>query len=411
MFAAKVILSAITPLSDDFLYNLLFVSRSSWQEVAGSGFFTPWYFIMKAVTQLWLTLPFEHPALEKMIGFWHFTPDPSVILLLLMQKAPLLLFDAATAIMIWKVVARDYSALLAEQATILWLANPFVTLTTEMWGTWDIASTFFLLIAAAAFAKGRFLESGISQGLGIAVKMYPLLALPIFLVFLAKEKVGSRLRFISGAAGAYLAVGVTPMLFAEKGKPAISTLSQFSYFAGTVWGYALVSYDVQISILVIALVLFGLGYLALWEPKRSSIFEAVMCLYLLVFAFSHWFPQFLLHLIPFMTIYYVASGRKKLPFFLYMSSALVFVLINFAFYWTSYGHTLFFIPNYNPVLQHYSDLLLFIPGWPIELGTVNSIILTPIISIFVGVSLYYFIWIFIRNSNKEALNRLLKLNL
>jgi hypothetical protein len=323
-----------------------------------------------------------------------------------------LVFDIAIAIMIWKIVAQNHSVELARIATIMWLLNPLVTLTAEMFGTWDIVSTLLLLIAAAAFAKGRFVESGVSLGLGIAVKMYPLLALPIFLIFLTREKVGSRLRFLAGGAGAYLIAGVTPILFAEKSTSStLTSLSQISYFGGNVWGYTLVFYNIQISILVVTAALFGLGYFVLWNPKRSSIFEAVMCLYLLVFAFSYWETQFLVYLIPFLTIFYATAGRKKLPFLTYMSSALVFVLINFAFYWTSWGHSFFFIPNYNQVLQHYSDLLLFIPGWPIGSGTVNSILLTPIRSIFVGVSLYYFLWIFVKNSNKETLNRFLRVHL
>lgn len=407
-FAIKILLSALTPLSADFLGNVLF-TQFSWQNVLSSGFYASWISFMKAITMLWGALPMNHPNLENTIGFWYVVPNASTITLLMMQKAPLLIFDAATAVMIGRIVAEYASAKVAQQAVLLWLANPYITLTTEMWGTWDIVSAFLLLIAVAAFAKSRFLESGISLGLGIAAKMYPLLALPIFLMFLTRERIRSSLQFMIGVVGAYFVTGAIPMILGERSRTSAATLGQVSYFGGNVWGYSLDFYNIEISILVVAGVLFVFGYFLLWKPRRTSILEAVICLYLLVFAFTYWETQFLLNLLPLLTVFYFKAGKKKLPFVTYMSSALAFVLLNFAFYWTSWGHSFFFIPNYTPFLQHYSDLLLFIAGWPIASGTVNSILLTPIRSIFVGVSLYYFFWIFAKNSDRGALSRSLRL--
>lgn len=406
-FGVKIFLSALTPLSADFLRNVLH-TQLSWQNVLSSGFYAPWFLFMKAITMLWLALPTEHSSLGNSIGFWYIAPNVGTMTLLMMQKAPLLIFDAAVALMIGRIVAAYRSPQLAQKAVVLWLINPYVTLTTEMWGNWDIVSAFFLLIAVAAFAKGKFLESGIFLGLGIAVKMYPLLALPIFLMFLTREKIKSSVRFIVGVVGAYFITGATPMILAERYGTSVVTLGQVSYFGGNVWGYALEFYNIGISILVVAGVLFAFGYFLLWKPRRTSILEAVICLYLLLFAFTYWETQFLLNLLPLLTVFYFIAGRKKLLFVTYMSSALAFVLLNFAFYWTSWGHSFFFIPNYDQVLQHYSDLLLFIRQWPIGGGDVNTFITTPIRSIFVAVSLFYFLWIFLRNSDKRILRSILR---
>jgi uncharacterized membrane protein len=368
---------------------------------------------MKAITSLWVALPMEHASLLNSIGFWYIMPNVSTMTLLMMQKAPLLIFDAATAVMIGRIVATYRSAHVAQQAVLLWLINPYVTLTTEMWGTWDIVAAFLLLVAVAAFRKSRFLESGICLGLGIAAKVYPLLSLPIFLMFLTREKIRPSLRFIAGVVGAYFVTGGVPMILAKESYVAVAnTLSQTSSFGGWVWGYTLefniaTGFNVGISILAVAAFLFMLGYFPLWYAKRASILEAVACLYLLVFAFAYWEPHFLLILLPLLTVFYFTSGKRKLPFIAYMSSALAFVLLNEGFYWTSYGHSFFFIPNYNQVLQHYSDLLLFTRQWPIGGGDVNTLITTPIRSLFAAASLYYFAWIFFRNCDKEILRRIL----
>jgi uncharacterized membrane protein len=363
---------------------------------------------MKVITLLWLALPMQHSSLANTFGFWYITPNVSTMTLFMMEKAPLLIFDAATAVMIGRIVTTYGSAKLAQQAVLLWLINPYVTLTTEMWGTWDIVSAFLLLVAVAAFAKSKFLESGISLGLGIAVKMYPLLALPIFLMFLTREKIKSSVRFVAGVVAAYFVSGATPMILAERYGTSVATLGQISYFGGNVWGYTLEFNTIGISILVVTGVLFAIGYFLLWNPRRTSILEAVICLYMLVFAFTYWEAHFLVNLLPLLTVFYFTAGRKKLPFLTYTSSALAFVLLNFGFYWTTWGHSFFFIPNYNPSLQHYSDLLLFIRQWPIAGGDVNALITTPIRSIFAAVSLFYFLWIFLRNANKRTLRSIFR---
>jgi hypothetical protein len=407
-FGVKIVLSALTPLSADFLGNVLF-TQSSWPNILSSGFYAPWYLVMKSITSLWALLPTQHSSVGTSIGFWYVVPNVSTMTLLMMQKAPLLIFDAATAVMIGRVVGTYCSAHVAQQAVLFWLINPYVTLTTEMWGSWDIVCAFFLLIAVAAFAKGKFLESGTFLGLGIAAKMYPLLALPIFLMFLTREKIKSSARFIVGVVGAYFITGATPIIFGMRYRSTVAILGSVSYFGGNVWGYTLNSttlYNVGISMLVVTGVLFVFGYFFVWKPRRTTILEAVICLYLLVFAFTYWETQFLLNLIPLLTVFYFTAGRKKLPFLTYISSALAFVLLDFGFYWASWGHSFFFIPNYNPTLQHYSNLLLFIRQWPIGSGDVNTLITTPIRSIFVAVSLFYFLWIFLRNSNKQILSRI-----
>jgi hypothetical protein len=362
---------------------------------------------MKAITVLWTALPMAHSSLEQNIGLWYITPNLSVTTLLMMQKAPLLIFDAATAVMIGRVVAEYRSPQAAAGAVLLWLINPYVTLTTEMWGTWDIVSGFFLLVAVVCFAKGRFLESGVSLGLGIGLKMYPLLSLPVFLMFLTREKWRRGLRFIAGAGGAYFATGGVTLILAAESHLPTRAVGEFSAYGKSVFGYGLTAYGIQISILVVVAVLFVFGYFLLWKPGRTGILEAVICFYMLIFAFTYWEPQYLLNLLPLLTIFCFTSEGKKLLFLAFISSASAFALLDHAYYWISWGHSFFFIPNYNSVLQDWSDALLFIRQWPIGGGDVSTLITSPIRSIFAAVTLYYSAWIFLRNS-KQALRNILE---
>jgi hypothetical protein len=286
---------------------------------------------------------------------------------------------------------------------ILWLANPYVTLTAEMWGQWDIGSAFFLVLACLLFSRKQYFRSGLSLGAAIAVKLHPILVLPVFLIFLSKKQVRANLpRFSLGVIILYIPALV---FFAQKSAVSRTLLQDVSFYVNTLVGYSLDFglnvYGMRISLLVIAFFL--------WKCDPSAIFEGVLCLYLIIFALSYWTPTYLLNLIPLLTIFYLLSGSRKFPFLTYLSATSVYVLIAWAFYLTSWGHSLFFIPNYNSLMEHYSQLLLFIAGWPTGFlnVTMDTILTGPVRSVFVGVSLWYFIWIFAKNTDWNVLRNLI----
>jgi len=199
------------------------------------------------------------------------------------------------------------------------------------------------------------------------------------------------------------------MILGQGHRSSVETLGAVSYFAANIWGYTINANSVSnvgISVLVVAGVLFAFGFFLMWKPRRTSILGAVTCLYLLIFAFTYWEPQFLLNLLPLLTIFCFTSGARKLPFLIFVSSALAFVLLDFGYYLASWGHSFFFVPNYNEVLQHYSDLFIFIRNWPIGRSDVSALITSPVRSVFVATALYYFIWIALRNS-KQNLRRII----
>lgn len=402
----KFFLGLVTPLSDDFM-TWLATATGSLNSIASLGIHAPWILMMKSIYSFWLLLPIAHPLLQDALGHWYFLPSPSIMLLIALEKAPLLAFDAAIALTMRTIVSHYRGPSLGNQAMILWLANPYVTLTAEMWGQWDIGSAFFLVLACLLFSRKQYFLSGLSLGAAIAVKLYPVLVLPVFLIFLSKKHLRVNLpRFSLGVIILYI-----PALFffAQKSAVTGSLLSDVSFFARFLLGYSLDFgfnvFGMRISLLVIAFSLFVFSSFYLWKCDPSAILEGVLCLYLIIFALSYWTPTYLLNILPLLTVFFLLSGGKKLPYLTYLLTTSVYVLIAWAFYLTSWDHSLFFIPIYNSFMEHYAQLLLFIPGWPTGFSnvTVDTIITGPVRSIFVGVSIWYFVWIFTRNTDWNVL--------
>ena len=261
-------------------------------------------------------------------------------------------------------------------------------------------------MAVAAFAKSNFLKAELVR-LRYSGKNVPPPGVANIPDVSHTRKDQIKSRFIGGVVGAYFVTGAIPDDPRAKDHTFLQLFRTDLLFRRKRLGIYSRIREHRDKHSRRCRVLFTFGYFLLWRPRRASILEAVVCLYMLVFAFTCWETQFLVNLIPLLTVFYFTSGNKKWPFLAYMSSALAFVLLDFGFYWTSWGHAFFFIPNYNQVLQHYSDLLLFIRQWPIGGEDVNTFITTPIRSIFVAISLYYSPWIFLRNIDKQILRRIL----
>ena len=138
----KFFLGLVTPLSDDFM-DWLTAASGSLNSIASLGLHAPWILVMKSIFSLWLLLPIGHPLLQDSLGHWYFLPSLSIMLLIAMEKAPLLAFDAATALTMRTIVSHYRGPSLGNQAMILWLANPYVTLTAEMWGNGTSAPPSF----------------------------------------------------------------------------------------------------------------------------------------------------------------------------------------------------------------------------------------------------------------------------
>ena len=131
----------------------------------------------------------------------------------------------------------------------------------------------------------------------------------------------------------------------------------------------------------------------MWKKNKEE--ECLPRLCLIIFAFSYWHPQLLLWILPLITLDYVLNRTAKPYPLLFVSTAFLFELIFFSFYFTSYGNSLFFIPNYTPELTGASRLIYPLYKTADWIGPL-AIFLR---SAFVSVCMFYLIKIFLRNIN------------
>jgi len=404
---AKAAISIFTPLSEDFLTTGVLVAPASiWAILKTDGPYLLWILLVKGTYTIWQILPVNHPPAESMVGFWYFFPSLSSQLLIFMLKLPLLVFDGLCALTIYKIASWYGSSQERSLiASMLWLVNPYATLITEMFGAYDVIVVFFFLLSILCFLKERFLQCAIALTVSICFKPYPLIVLPIFLIILMRQKglkgvIKFALTTLILTTAAILAVTIYAWRIG-------SLIDLFSYYSqkGSAYfiGFILESYTSRIGwtvpIQIGATIVFAVIYIFLmiefWGQEKRSILDALLGLCLIIFAFSYWHPQLLLWILPLITLDYILNKTARPYPLIFVSTAFLFELIYFSFYFTSHGNSLFFIPNYTQELTGLSNLIYPLYKTPYWIGS-PAITLR---SVFVSVCLYYLIKILIRNIN------------
>ena len=407
---AKVVLAIFTPLSEDFLNSALLIGPLDlWAIVKTDGAYLLWMLTAKGIYTVWQLLPLDHPAMESIAGFWYFIPSLSSQVLILLLKLPLIIFDGLCAFAIYKIgFWYTGSSDKSLTASALWLLNPYVTITSEMLGNYDVIVVFFFLMSIFYFLKGRYIQAGVTLMVSTTLKPYPILLLPTFIIILVRQKE------VKGA----LKLGVTVMLFAVGILiPLISIAPTRSHLAGLFYyyfekgsaffiGFFLESYATKTSFLHVQIgltIVFSTLYIFImsefWQTGKKSILDAILGFCLIIFAFSFWHPQLLLWILPIITLDCLLNRTPKPYPILFTLTAFIFELIYFSFYFASHGHGFFFIPNYNPELLTLSKSILDLYKTPFWIGPIAIIAR----SIFMSICLFYLVRIILRNTRFNTL--------
>jgi len=147
---------------------------------------------------------------------------PNLILYNLAIKVPIVFGNILLALLVGKMVlGATSSTAKSENATRFMLFNPFVIYTTAIWGQFDTVSVLLMLLAIFEFTQNRRRLSAIALGGAIALKLIPVVLLP--LLVLCERKRENWLRAFEYLALVAAVVGLScfPFLIGWSVKPII----------------------------------------------------------------------------------------------------------------------------------------------------------------------------------------------
>jgi hypothetical protein len=222
--------------------------------------------------------------------------------------------------------------------------------------------------------RGRFLKCAASIALGGSIKTFPILFFPFFLLFFFdKSRVPKENKFrhlvIFGAT-----VLVVFMLLIL---PFIWYMSFLAPYASrTVWlpslpdnafilgpeitsptGWSWYMGGFTIVLTVLFAVLYFLIVKDYFKIHIQSYVNIMLGFAVLLFAFTRFQPHWLLLVMPFLALDYALNSTRRSYPVLYLISLFSFVLVWAGFYFSSWGNSVFFVPNLNTAMEGVSAAL------------------------------------------------------
>jgi hypothetical protein len=269
---------------------------------------------------------------------WNTTVVPGLLFDLLV-KLPLIASDAIVALLLYRLVKsqiRDES--LATSGSLLWFLNPLTIWVSSAWGAFDTLPALFTVLALYFMFGKKFIHSGISLTLAIAMKYYAVvLTFPLLLLAWGR---GGRRGLVESLGGMAL---VSLLLFI----PLISeTATNFASIAGgqtpTGLYYSGLSFWTAITLFFsgfaqtivsggIIVALLGASYFWMWRRRANNDLESAAAYFglpilMLLLAFRFVGENYFIWLLPFGTILALKRTRVTLLFWSLSLLALVSAL-------------------------------------------------------------------------------------
>lgn len=216
-------------------------------------------------------------------------------------KLSYLFFDIFTAFLLYKLVDPKKATL----AFSLWIFNPINLYASYMMGQFDIIPTFFTIVSIYLITKNKLSLAALALGGGIAFKLYPVFLI-IPLIILAKN-FWTKIKLLILAFLPYV-ISILPYLSSGSFKTNALFANQSSK---SLYATLPVSGGESILLFPASLILF---YLFIWSKKLDRLFfwRIYLIPLLLFFIFTHFHPQWLIWIIPFLIIDLVEERFKNL---------------------------------------------------------------------------------------------------
>lgn len=225
---------------------------------------------------------------------------------LFLMKLPLILTSIATGMLLIKLFNDERKQ---KMVLLFWFFNPISIYTITLMGQYDIFPVFFIVLSLVLSTKYKKPElAAIALGVGSGFKPFPLLLLPLLAILLGKNWHNSLKLFILGLLP-YLLL-IFPFLNSQAFLDTVlfSGLNQRLFILGLDIGFGE-------RVIVGIFMLVTLYLLAAWRGlgQNSRFWEYSLAVFLIVLAFTHFHPQWLLLTVPFLTIILVKNQKVKLP--------------------------------------------------------------------------------------------------
>jgi hypothetical protein len=318
--------------------------------------------------------------------------EPGIGVLLAVLKLPYLLFDFATAMLLLWLIRNPQTAV---RAFTIWLFNPVVLYVTYVFGQFDIVAVFFVVLAFYYEQQARRNATLLALSVAIFFKTFAIVAVPFFLFLYLEKESGlyERAKEFFRATVASVAPFALQFLLAapqgafyESANYALSGDHLNGFFGTAIYNrgkpgvplvqgiLTFINYSARlptfppfpdvIYLLPMAYLILLLGWLFLKGKNTDKLWNAMVVVFLLVYALSLFHPQWFLWVQPFLIALVAREGKR----FSSLYAGVVVLFFVYIWWWDALLTTFLIIPSV-PAAANWPGPMTFMNniGLPAEL--------------------------------------------
>jgi len=217
---------------------------------------------------------------------------------LFLLKFPYLILDILIAFLLLRLFKEEE---IQKKLFTFWLFNPFSFILVYLYSNLDIFAVFLIVLSLFYANKNNSILSAICLGLGAGFKAFPLLLSPYLMLNFSKK--WQKLVALLLPTSVFILI-ILPFLNSPSFQSAALTSGLIT---------RIVSYGINIGfgeILVPSLIFLSILFFYGFFRERIELWKLYLVSFLIILTFIHYHIQWLLWLMPFLSIYY-ALGDKK----------------------------------------------------------------------------------------------------
>jgi len=326
------------------------------------------------------------------ISWISFNSSYNVFTTLALFKILYLIFDVVCMFLILRL-SFDGEPENKLQVFKFWMFNPFVIFILYVFARHDIMGILATLVALLLAKKNRKYWAIIVLALGIALRFFPIMILPLFIIYLARTKKDYIILSVIGISGLAAVELFSYFYFGRSVIFSLLNAQHFDYILSS--KLELVIHD-RIFIFVTVYIVAILSFLHIRKKSFDILLNYGAIIYLAYVSLCYFHPQYVLWTVPFLIIIFIR--RKSLLYYHWIQFALLLVIL---IYWGDLVTKFVFAPiDYKffiyltgpiPIINRFYDPVKFVNIFR---------------SIFTGVSLWMIYLIY--KDNKKILTDELK---
>lgn len=323
------------------------------------------------------------------ISWLSFNSSYNVFTALALFKILYLLFDIACMFIILRL-SFDGEPGSKLRVFKFWMFSPVVIFVTYIFARHDIIGILVTLVALLLAKKDRKYWAIAVLSFGIALRFFPIMILPILILYLARTKKDYAILSAIGISGL---AGVELFSYFYYGRSVVFSLlnaQHFDYILSS--KLELIIHD-RIFIFVAVYVIIILSFLHIRNKSFDLLINYGAIIYLAYVSLCYFHPQYMLWVVPFLVIIFVR--RKSLLYYHWIQFALLMVIL---IYWGDLVTKFVFAPIDHKFFVYSTSIIPFIERFYNAAKFVNIFR-----SIFTGISLWM-IYLIYQDNKKLAGN-------